>query len=88
MEFYFSDDCLVQLVFQCPGAMENHRSTVFREKSIRHDTYLHTTPAVLNSSLPAAQLNVCRLLARARYAAVCVCAVYVPKYIPAVSVKS
>ena len=38
MDFYFSDDFLVQLVFQCPGAMENHRSTVFREKSVRHDT--------------------------------------------------
>ena len=30
------------------------------------------TTAVITSSLPAAQLNVCRLLARARYAAVCV----------------
>ena len=38
MDFYFSDDCIAQLVFQCPGAMENHRSTVFREKSVRHDT--------------------------------------------------
>ena len=38
MDFYFSDDFLVQLVFQCPGAMEDHRSTVFREKSVRHDT--------------------------------------------------
>ena len=38
MDFYFSDDFLVQPVFQCPGAMENRRSTVFREKSVRHDT--------------------------------------------------
>ena len=46
MDFYFSDDFLVQLVFQCPGAMENHRSTVFREK-----VFGTTRPIILNQCL-------------------------------------
>ena len=64
MDFYFSDDCLVQLVFQCPGAMENHRSTVFREKSVRHDTpysrylrMLNIATGYSNNTLSCSELN-------------------------------